>query len=85
MNAAQLHRFLAIGLFVMAGGALVVRYLGVWSLPSGGDFSRVIAHTFAAISVVVVTVALVFLEPRVPERQAQQTVEERGPNVFARG
>jgi hypothetical protein len=35
-----------------------------------------IAYTISGVSVVLVTVALVFLKPRVPERRAQQAVEE---------
>lgn len=71
-----LHRFLGIGLVSLAASCLVLRYLGIASMPRHDSVTPVIAYTLSAFGVVLAAVALVVFKPRVPDRLPGQSVEQ---------
>jgi hypothetical protein len=71
-----LHRFLGIGLVIVAASLLVIKYLGLVPTLRDGTVTLVIAYALSGIAVVLAAVALVVFKPRVPERPAAQSVEE---------
>jgi hypothetical protein len=81
-----LHRFLGIGLVMLAGTFLVLAYLGIAPLLPPTDGRPVIAYALAAAGVLPVALALLVFKPRVPERRGGQPVEDywSTPDVAAK-
>lgn len=71
-----LHRFLGIGLVMVATVFVTLNYVGVAPLLPREGASAAIAYAMSGISVVMGMVALLFLKPRVPDRKAGQSVEQ---------
>ena len=68
-----LHRFLGIGLVMVATSLLALKSLGIApALPP----NPLLAYALSGIGIALATVALVVFKPRVPERPATQPVEE---------
>jgi FtsH-binding integral membrane protein len=74
-GAPLLHRFLGFGLVLIAIAAIVAKNAGFVSTPPTSDATRVLSYAFAAIAVMLVVVAFLFLKPRVPERRPEQSVQ----------
>ena len=73
-NPALLHKFLGIGLVIMAVGLVVARQSGVMG-DSPQESASLPAYTMAGVSVLMCAAALMFLKPLVPRRRAGQTLE----------
>ena len=71
-----LHRFLGIGLVMMATVFVALGYVGIAPLLPRGGASPVIAYAMSGVAVVLGVVALLFLKPRVPDRKPGQSVEQ---------
>ena len=71
-----LHRFLGIGLVLVAASLLVLRYLGIAPMLPHDSVTRVIAYTLSGCGVVLAAVALFVFKPRVPDRSPGQSVEQ---------
>jgi hypothetical protein len=67
---ALLHKFLGIGLVIMAA-AMVIARRSVGDSPQGSNLP---AYAIAGVSAVMVGAALMFLKPLVPRRRAGQTI-----------
>ena len=71
-----LHRFLGMGVTLLALVFLGMNYLGRAPLLSPDDeFSVTLAYMLSAIAVVVVAIALGVRKPKVPERRPGESVE----------
>jgi hypothetical protein len=71
-----LHRFLGIGVTTMAAIFVMLTYTGTAPLlPKGDDGAAMIAYALTGIVALLLTVAMVFLRPRVPERRLDQSVQ----------
>jgi hypothetical protein len=66
-----LHRFLGIGLVLVAGALVVARLSGV--LGESGIDVPIIGYGLAAVSFIMMTTALVAVKPQVPERSPGQS------------
>jgi hypothetical protein len=71
-----LHRFLGIGLVMVAASLLVIKYLGLVPTLPDGSVTLIIAYALSGVAVVLAAVALVVFKPRVPERSSAQSIEE---------
>ena len=71
-----LHRFLGIGLVLVAAAFLVLRYLGIAPLLPIDRFTIEIAYGSSGLAVVLAAVALFVFKPRVPNRVPGQSVQE---------
>ena len=71
-----LHRFLGIGLVMVATVFVTLNYVGVAPLLPREGASAAIAYAMSGISVVMGMVALLFLMPSVPDRKPGQSVEQ---------
>jgi hypothetical protein len=69
-NPALLHKFLGIGLVIVALGMIIARH-SVGDVPDG---PLVAAYALAGVGAVMLAVALMFLKPMVPRRRGGQTV-----------
>jgi hypothetical protein len=77
--APVLHRSLLTGLLLLTGVMVVLRS-GDTGAESFDD-NEVLGYSFAALSFVLVAVALLFLKPRVRAREPKQPVEEYWSSV----
>jgi hypothetical protein len=75
-TAPLLHRFLGIGLVMLAAVFAMLGYLGIAPLLPRNGVSPVIAYALSGIGVVLGAIALLFLKPRAPERKPGQSVEQ---------
>jgi hypothetical protein len=84
-NAPLLHRFLGIGLMVTAAALVMARHAGALGDPPENDL-RVVGYALAGVSVILATVALMVVKPRVPERRVGQPVAQywSQPDVSSR-
>lgn len=71
-----LHRFLGIGLVMVAASLVGLKYLGIGPALPASNVRLVIACVLSGIAAVLAVVALVVFKPRVPERSSAQSVEE---------
>jgi hypothetical protein len=71
-----LHRFLGIGLVMVATVFVILGYVGIAPLLSRDGVSAVIAYAMSGVGVVLGAVALLFLKPRAPDRKPGQSVEQ---------
>lgn len=69
--APLLHRFLGIGLILLAAALVIARLSGV--LGESESDSRMIGNMLAAVSFMILTAALIIVKPQVPDRQAGQS------------
>lgn len=75
--APVLHRSLVTGLLLLTGVMVVLRSGDTWSGDTDpSSDNRMLGYLLAAVSVLLLAVALLFLKPRVPERKPHQLVEE---------
>jgi hypothetical protein len=81
-----LHRFLGIGLVMVATVFITLGYLGIAPLLPREGGSVVIAYAMSGFAVVLGAVALLFLKPKAPERKTGQSVEQywSAPETSAR-
>ena len=75
-TAPLLHRFLLIGLVMLAAVFVFLRSRGMALLPPEDNVTRVIGYTLSALPFVLIAVALLLLKPRVPARGPRQSIEE---------
>lgn len=83
----MLHRFLGIGLVLLAGVAVGLRQMGLApTLNAGSGAGSIIVYVFAGASLVMVFAAFFVLKPRAPERRSGQSAAEywTTPEVGAR-
>jgi LPXTG-motif cell wall-anchored protein len=71
-----LHRFLGIGLVMVAAVFVTLGYLGIAPLLPRTGVSPVIAYALSGIGVVLGAIALLLLKPRAPDRKPGQSVEQ---------
>jgi hypothetical protein len=71
-----LHRFLGIGLVLVAAAFVGLRYLGIPPLSLQRSVALAIASTLSMVGIVLVVVAVFILKPRVPDRSPGQSVEQ---------
>ena len=71
-----LHRFLGIGLVMVATVFVALGFVGIAPLLPREGASPVIAYAMSGVAVVLGVVALLFLKPRVPDRKPGQSVEQ---------
>ena len=85
-TAPLLHRFLGIGLVLVAAVFLVLRSLGIPHIAEASDGASIVAYGLAGTGAVLVAVALLVFKPRVPDRQPGQSVEAywKTPEVAAK-
>jgi hypothetical protein len=81
-----LHRFLGIGLVMVATVFVALGFVGIAPLLPREGASPVIAYAMSGFAVVLGVVALLFLKPRVPDRKPGQSVEQywSAPDAGAR-
>ena len=81
-----LHRFLGIGLMILAAVFLVLRFVGIAPLVPADEASPVIAWWMSGAAALLVAAAVLLLKPRVPERPLGQSIENywSTPEVAAR-
>ena len=70
VNPALLHKFLGIGLVIVAVGMVIARH-SVGDVPEG---SLPAAYALAGVGAVMLGAALMFLKPLVPRRRGGQTI-----------
>ena len=75
-NTPTLHRFLGIGLVLVATVFLALTYGGIAPVLAADGVTPKVAYAFAAVAVVLVAVALLLCKPRVPNRGPGQSVDE---------
>jgi hypothetical protein len=75
-SPALLHRFLGIGLVVLAVVFLVLRSRGVPAALPPGEVTMGLAYGMSAIGVVMAAAALLFMRRRVPVRRHGQSEEQ---------
>jgi hypothetical protein len=73
---ARLHQFLGIGLVLIAGVFLLLRYLGIVPIMKPADQEPAIAYLFAGIGVALLIYALLIVKPRTPVRDPAQSVDQ---------
>ena len=86
-NVPLLHKFLGIGMVLLAGAFIVATSMGFAPLLlEGDDVTQVLAYTLPAMSTILVVAALFVFKPRVPERTPGQTVDQywATPDVAAK-
>jgi len=71
-NPPMLHRFMGYGATVLSAVMVVLRANA--GMPEQSDTMTMIAYGIAAVSVILVVVAVMVLIPRVPERRAAESV-----------
>ena len=71
-----LHRFLGIGILVLSATFAVLRYFEIGPVLPEGRVSFVLACLLSAIGVVLATITVLVVKPRVPDRAAGQPVEQ---------
>jgi hypothetical protein len=71
-----LHRFLGIGLVMVATVFVTLGYVGIAPLLSREAASPVIAYAMSGVAAVAAAIALLFLKPRAPDRNPGQSVEQ---------
>lgn len=77
--APVLHRSLLTGLLLLTGVMVVLRSGDTGARSS--DDNQVLGYSFAALSVLLVAIALLFLKPRVRAQEPRQPVEEYWASV----
>lgn len=80
--APVIHRSLVTGLLMLTGVMVVLKSGGMASSAQ----NQIAGYVLSALSLVLLTVAVLFLKPRVPERRPRQPIEEywsaAGPTVL---
>ena len=71
-----LHRYLGIGLVVVAAVFVFLRSGGIAPLSPLDSSTPVIAYALAGLSVVLLSTALILFKPRVPTLRPGQSVEQ---------
>ena len=71
-----LHRFLGIGLLILAVVIAVVRSRGGSLLPADAVAANMVMYIFAGIALIMVAVARLWLKPRVPTRRLGQSTDD---------
>lgn len=84
-SVPMVHRILGIGLLAGAAVILVLRYLGIGSLPPGST-SRTVAYALGGVATVLTAIAVFIFRPRVPRRSPAQSLDQfwSAPDVAAK-
>ena len=76
MNAPLLHRFLGIGLLLVAVALIIARQATADPEDPSNAINRTIGYALAGMTVIQVCLALLVFKPRVPDRKPGQTVQQ---------
>lgn len=71
-----LHRTLGLVVLTLAAGCAALIYAGIIPLMNDPDATRLLGYVFASIPLVAIALVLGLLKPRVPSREAWQSVDD---------
>ena len=72
----MLHRFLGIGVAILAAVFIVMTVLGSAPLLADDESAAIIGYGLCGIALAMVAVAIVVFKPRIPGRRPGQSVEQ---------